>query len=58
MKLNIRKAKHISFSRKTKVLIYDYKFCQSFTVSIKDLRIFTDTKLHFHNHVNDNFFSL
>jgi hypothetical protein len=50
--LNISKTKVISFSRKTNVLIYDYKLCQS---SIKDLGIFLDSKLHFHNHVNHIF---
>jgi hypothetical protein len=29
MELNISKTKFISFSRKTNVLIYDYKLCQS-----------------------------
>jgi hypothetical protein len=49
-KLSISKTKVISFSRKTNVLIYVYKFYQS---SITwDLGIFNDTKCRFHNHVN------
>jgi hypothetical protein len=55
MKLNISKTKVISFSRKTNVLIYDYKLCQSsitWTDSIKDMGVFTDAKLHFQDHVN------
>jgi hypothetical protein len=55
MKLNISKTKVISFSRKTNVPIYDYKLCQSpitRTDSIKDLGVFIDVKLHFHDHVN------
>jgi hypothetical protein len=42
-------------SRKTSVLVYDYRVWQSFinrTDSIKDLGVFTDAKLHFHDHVN------
>jgi hypothetical protein len=55
MKLNISKTKVISFSRKTKILIYDYNLCQSSinrTNSIKDLWVFIDAKLYFHDHVN------
>jgi hypothetical protein len=55
MKLNISKTKVISFSRKTNILIYDYKLCQSSITridSIKHLGVFTDVKLHFHDHVN------
>jgi hypothetical protein len=55
MKLNIRETRVISFSRKTSTLIYDYKLCQSSitrTGSIKDLGVFTDSKLRFHNHVD------
>jgi hypothetical protein len=55
MKLNISKTNVIYFSRKTNVLIYDYKLCQSsvtWTNSIKDLGVFIDAKLHFHGHVN------
>jgi hypothetical protein len=49
MKLNISKTKVISFSRKTNMLIYDYNLCQS---SIKDLGVFIDARLHFHDHIN------
>jgi hypothetical protein len=55
MKLNIGKTRVISFSRKTNVLIYDYKLCQfpiTRSHSIKDLGVYTDNKLHFHDHVN------
>jgi hypothetical protein len=55
MKLNITKTIVISFSRKTNVLKYDYKLCQSSitrTDSIKDLGVYNDAKLHFHGHVN------
>jgi hypothetical protein len=58
MKLNISKTKVIYFLRKTNLVIYDYKLCQSSIIrtdSIKDLGIFTDTKLHIHNHVNHIF---
>jgi hypothetical protein len=54
-KLNIIKSEVISFSRKTNVLIYDYKLCQSSitrTNFIKDLGVFIDAKVHFHDHVN------
>jgi hypothetical protein len=59
MKLNISKTKVIFFSRKTNILIYDYKLFQSSitrTDSIKDLEIFIDIKLHFDNHI-DHIFS-
>jgi hypothetical protein len=55
MKLNIGKTRVIYFSRKTNALIYDYKLCQSSITrshSIKDLGVYTDNKLHFHDHVN------
>jgi hypothetical protein len=58
MKRNISKTKIITFSRKTKILIYDYKLCQSSltrTDSIKDLGIFLDSKLQFHDHINHVF---
>jgi hypothetical protein len=54
MKLNISKTRVISFSRKTNTLFFQYKLCHSFitrTDSIKDLGVFIDSKLHFHNHV-------
>jgi hypothetical protein len=52
IKLNISKTKVISFSRKTNVLIYNYKTCQfsiTRTDAIEDMGIFIDTKLHLHN---------
>jgi hypothetical protein len=55
MKLSISKTRVISFSRKTNSLIYDYELCQSSitrTDSIKDLGVFIDSKLRFHNHVD------
>jgi hypothetical protein len=55
MKLNISKTRVISFSRKTNTLFFQYKLCHSSitrTDSIKDLGVFTDSKLHFHNHVD------
>jgi hypothetical protein len=55
MKLNVSKTKVISFSRKTNVIIYDYKRCHSSiirTYSIKVLGVFIAAKLHFHDHVN------
>jgi hypothetical protein len=58
IKLNISKTKIITFSRKTNTLIYDYKLCQSSLIrtdSIKDLGIFLDSKLQFHDHVNHVF---
>jgi hypothetical protein len=55
MKFNTSETKVTSFSRKTNILIYHYKLRLSSvprTDSIKDLRMFLDSKLHFHNHVN------
>ncbi|PNF31076.1 hypothetical protein B7P43_G16967 [Cryptotermes secundus] len=55
MKPNISKTKVIFVSRKTSVLIYDYKLCQlsiARTDSMKDLGVFFDSKLYFHDHVN------
>jgi hypothetical protein len=55
MKVNISKTKVISFSTKTNVLFYDYKLCHSSitrTDFIKDLGVFIDAKLNFHDHVN------
>ncbi|PNF18215.1 hypothetical protein B7P43_G17756 [Cryptotermes secundus] len=55
MQLNISKTKVISFSRKTNIPIYDYKLCQSSiaqTDSVKDLGVFIDAKLYFHDQVN------
>jgi hypothetical protein len=55
MKLKMSKTRVISFSRKTKVLIYDYKICRSsitWTDSINDLGVFIYAKLYFHDRVN------
>ncbi|PNF20040.1 hypothetical protein B7P43_G05817 [Cryptotermes secundus] len=55
MKLNISKTKVISFTRKTNLLIYDYKLFQTSiarTDSVKDLGVFIDAKLYFHDQVN------
>jgi hypothetical protein len=54
MKLNATKTKIVFFSRKTNILIYDYTLCQysiNRTDTVKDLGVFTDAKLHFHDHV-------
>jgi hypothetical protein len=57
IKLSIDKTetKVITFSRKTNILIYGYKFFQSTIIrtdSIKDLEIFLDSKFYIHNHIN------
>jgi hypothetical protein len=55
MELNISKTNVIYFSRKTNTLIYDYKLRQSSITradSIKDLGVFIDFKLRFHNYVD------
>jgi hypothetical protein len=54
-KLNIVKTRVIAFSRKTNVLYYSYKICDSFvtrTDAVKDLGVRLDSKLHFHIHVD------
>jgi hypothetical protein len=61
MKFSISKTKAISpspFFRKTSVLFYDYKLWQASITrsdSIKDMGVFVDAKLYFHNHVNHIF---
>jgi hypothetical protein len=55
MKLTISKTRVIAFTRKTNVLYYSYKICDSFvtrTDTIKDLGIQLDSKLHSHAHVD------
>jgi hypothetical protein len=55
MKLNVDKTRVITFSRKTNNLIYGYKLFHSTmpqTQSVKDLVVYLDSKLHFHDHVN------
>jgi hypothetical protein len=55
MKLNISKTRVIAFTRKTNILYYTYKMCNSSitrTDTIKDLGVQLDSKLHIHVHVN------
>jgi hypothetical protein len=55
MKQNIRNTRVISHSRKTNLMNYEYLLCQAAiirTSTIKDLGVFCDSKLHFHNHVD------
>jgi hypothetical protein len=55
MKLNVDKTKVKTFSRKTNNLIYGYKLFPSTiprTHSVKDLGVYLDSNLHFHDHVN------
>jgi hypothetical protein len=55
MRLNINKTRVMSYSRKTNVLSYEYSLGHSVitqTSSIKDLGVFFDSKLYFHNHVD------
>jgi hypothetical protein len=55
MRLNINKTRFMSYSRKTNVLRYNYRLGHSViarTSSIKDLGVFFDSKLCFHNHVD------
>jgi hypothetical protein len=58
MKLVISKIKVVSFSIRSNMLMYGYKLCQCSIkriVSIKDLGLFLDSKLHFHNYVSYKF---
>jgi hypothetical protein len=55
MKLNINKTRVIAFTRRTNVLYYSYKICDSFinrTDTIKDLVVQLELKLHLHAHVD------
>jgi hypothetical protein len=55
MKLNISKTRIIVFTRKTNVLYYNYKICDSFIIrtdTIKDFGVELDSKLYFHAHVD------
>jgi hypothetical protein len=55
MRLNTAKTGVVSCTRKTKFLSYNYQLCRATitrTSSIKDLGVFFDSKLHFHNHVD------
>jgi hypothetical protein len=54
-RLNISKTCVMSYSRKTNVLSYEYQLCHTAitcTSSIKDIGVFFDSKLYFHNHVD------
>jgi hypothetical protein len=58
MILTNSKTKVVSFSRKTEILIYDYRLRQSSKTradSMKDPEIFLGSELHFHNHDNHIF---
>jgi hypothetical protein len=55
MRLNINETRVMSYSRKTNLLRDDYRLGHSViarTSSIKDLGVFFDSKLYFHNHVD------
>jgi len=59
MKLNVNKTRDIFFCRNTICHGFDYNLCESSitrTDYIRDLRVLIDTKLHFHQQV-DNIFS-
>jgi hypothetical protein len=55
MRLNIPKTRVMTYTRKTNFLSYEYQLCHVIitrTSSIKDLGVFFDSKLHFHEHVD------
>jgi hypothetical protein len=55
MRLNSNKTRLMSYSRKTNILSFAYRLCHSViarTTSIKDLGVFFDSKLYFHDHVD------
>jgi hypothetical protein len=57
MRLNTAKSRIMSttYSRKTNVSSYEYQLCHAAskrTNRIKDLGVFSDSKLYFHNHVD------
>jgi hypothetical protein len=55
MRLITAKQPVVSYTRKTNSLSYSYELCRATntrTSSIKDLLVFFDSKLHFHNHVD------
>lgn len=59
MKLNVNKTRAISFRNKTHWHGYVYKLCQSSIARagcIWNLGVLTDTKLHFHQQVDNIFF--
>jgi hypothetical protein len=54
MKLNTSKTRVVVFARKTNALYYRYKIRDSF-ITIKDLGVQLDSKLHFHAHADYTF---
>jgi hypothetical protein len=55
LKLKISKTRVNAFTRKTNVLYYSYKICDSFITradTIKELGVQLDSKLHFHAHAD------
>jgi hypothetical protein len=55
MSINISKKRIMSYSRKPNVLPYGYQLCRTAITRnscVKDLGVFFDTKLYFHNHVD------
>jgi hypothetical protein len=55
MRLNIAKTRVMTYTRKTNFLSYEYQLCHvaiTRTSSIKDLGVFFDSKLYFHEHVD------
>jgi hypothetical protein len=55
MRLNTAKTRVMSYTRKTNFLSYNYQLCRATitrTSSIRDLGVFFDSKLNFHNHVD------
>jgi hypothetical protein len=55
MRLNTAKTRVVSYTRKIHFLSCNYQLCRATitrTSSIKDLGVFFDSKLHFHNHVH------
>jgi hypothetical protein len=54
-RLNIAKTHVVSYTRGKKYLSYEYQLCHNTitrTSSIKDLGVFSDSKLQFHSDVN------
>jgi hypothetical protein len=55
MKLNVSKTRVIPFTRKTYIPVSEcnlYKSPINCTGAVKDLGVFLDSKLYFHQHVN------
>jgi hypothetical protein len=58
MRLNIVKTRVMTYTRKTNFLSHEYKLCHAAitrTSFIKDLGVYFDSKLHFHDHVDSIF---